>query len=42
MQSFQAEELSVLINGKEDISIKELEESATYEGGYTKETPVIR
>jgi len=31
-----------LINGKEEINIKELEESATYEGGYTRETPVIK
>ena len=31
-----------MVNGNEEINIKELEESATYEGGYSRETAVIR
>jgi hypothetical protein len=42
MQTFEPEELRTLINGNEEISIKELEESTNYEGGYTPQTPVIR
>lgn len=38
---FTAEELEVIICGKEVIDFKELEANAHYEG-YTKDTPVIK
>lgn len=42
MQTFASVELRDLINGMEEINIKELEETCQYEGGYSPETPVIR
>jgi ubiquitin-protein ligase E3 A len=42
IETFEPEELRVLIGGIEEIDMKELEESTQYEGGYTKDTPVIK
>lgn len=42
MQAFRPEELETIICGNEVIDFDELESSTHYEGGYTKDTPVVR
>ena len=42
MQAFRPEELEQIICGKEVIDFDELEANTTYEGGYTKDTPVVK
>ena len=36
IETFEPEELRVLIGGMEDIDLKELQETTEYEGGYTE------
>ncbi|KAJ1679131.1 hypothetical protein EV182_002669 [Spiromyces aspiralis] len=42
IKMFRPEELDLLICGSPDLDFDALESSATYDGGYTMETPIIR
>lgn len=42
IETFEPEELRVLIGGIEAIDLLELQETTQYEGGYDEETPVVK
>lgn len=42
IELFDPEDLRTIIYGNDVIDFKELEETTTYEGGYTKDSPVIK